>query len=121
MTYNCYKIAQGFLLLCDLSSRESFEKDLPRLKLDIEKYGPEKSPIVLIGTKSDLKQVVSIEEIQRLGELWGCQTLIVSSKTGLNVEKAVETVLNLIQHSIFRIPEENASSGFYSWITSFWK
>jgi GTPase SAR1 family protein len=95
-----YRGADGVFLCCDLTNRKSFTQDLPAYKQEIDKFmdGHKNIQMVVLGTKCDLidKRVVQREELEELAAAWNLPYVEVSSKTDLNIEKAVHTLLETI-------------------------
>uniref|UniRef100_A0A8C6TMK4 Uncharacterized protein n=1 Tax=Neogobius melanostomus TaxID=47308 RepID=A0A8C6TMK4_9GOBI len=83
----------GFLLVFDLTDRESFAN----IKNEWIPFLPESSPCVLVGHKSDHKhRCVSREEAEELAKELGVSYVEASSVTGHNVKEAFETLVQQI-------------------------
>jgi DnaJ homolog subfamily C member 27 len=68
-----YKDSMGALLVFDMSERTSFE-NLDRWLKECADYSQQnRLPIVLVGSKSDLKKAVSVDEAQKWGRERGIQ------------------------------------------------
>ncbi len=91
-------MAEGILLLCDLTDRNSFDIDLIRTKTRIDEFKIE-IPIVLVGTKSDLHEnrQVPREELEELANSWGVPYIETSSKADVNILESVQTVLKYVK------------------------
>lgn len=85
------KHGDGFLLVFDLTNRETFEsvkshrENVLRVKADDENL-----PIILVGNKNDLKtnRKISTEEANGLANKWHIPYIETSAKTKENVDKA---------------------------------
>ncbi len=80
-----YHGAAGFIIVCDISDRSSFET-IPDWCSDIRKKNPN-LPGIIVGNKKDLEEFrkVSFEELLELGKKLGLQVVEVSALTGENV------------------------------------
>uniref|UniRef100_A0A8C6TQA8 Uncharacterized protein n=1 Tax=Neogobius melanostomus TaxID=47308 RepID=A0A8C6TQA8_9GOBI len=79
----------GFLLVFDVTNRESFEN----IKNEWFPFVPESSPCVLVGHKSENEnRCVSREEAEELAKELGVSYVEASSVTGHNVKEAFETL-----------------------------
>lgn len=88
----------GFLLMFDLTSQQSFlnvRNWMSQLQANAYCENPD---IVLIGNKADLPDQREVNERQArdLAEKYSIPYFETSAATGQNVEKAVETLLDLI-------------------------
>ena len=54
-------------------------------------------PVILVGTKSDSRQIVTIEEAEKLANFWNCPFCLCSAKNNENISKARSQL-----HSNFR-------------------
>uniref|UniRef100_A0A8C6TS14 Uncharacterized protein n=1 Tax=Neogobius melanostomus TaxID=47308 RepID=A0A8C6TS14_9GOBI len=80
----------GFLLVFDVTNRESFEN----IKNEWFPFVPESSPCVLVGHKSENEnRCVSREEAEELAKELGVSYVEASSVTGHNVKEAFETLV----------------------------
>lgn len=86
-----YGRANAFLILFDLSRKETFER-LDEMNKEVDKYATENAVRILIGAKSDLPSQVTPEEIQHYADSKNFKYLAVSSKNNTNVQSAVEAV-----------------------------
>lgn len=89
------KHGDGFLLVFDLTSRESFAsvRDHRENVLRVKAEDPN-LPIILIGNKSDLRseRKISQEEAQGLASRWNIPYIETSAKTRENVDKAFSEI-----------------------------
>ncbi|RNA23262.1 ras-related Ral-a [Brachionus plicatilis] len=89
------KHGDGFLLVFDLTNRETFEsirnhrENVLRVKADDANL-----PIILIGNKSDLRQnrLISFEEANSLATQWNIPYIETSAKTRENVDRAFSEI-----------------------------
>jgi len=89
-----YRGAKGVLVVYDKSSPETFKR-LDYWLGEVEK-GCSDVPIVLVGNKADLPEIVTLEEGQKFAEKHALPLVETSAKTGLNTEKP----FNLLAHRI---------------------
>lgn len=83
-----YPNTQSFLIMYDVSDRNSFQK-IDYWLDEIYQYGSKKGVFLLIGNKKDLQneRSVSLEEGQRKAEELGFEYFETSAKTGDNVKQ----------------------------------
>ncbi|XP_055414999.1 ras-related protein Rab-27B isoform X2 [Bubalus kerabau] len=98
LTTAFFRDAMGFLLMFDLTSQQSFlnvRNWMSQLQANAYCENPD---IVLIGNKADLPDQREVNERQArdLAEKYSIPYFETSAATGQNVEKAVETLLDLI-------------------------
>uniref|UniRef100_A0ABI7Y113 small monomeric GTPase n=17 Tax=Boreoeutheria TaxID=1437010 RepID=A0ABI7Y113_FELCA len=98
LTTAFFRDAMGFLLMFDLTSQQSFlnvRNWMSQLQANAYCENPD---IVLIGNKADLPDQREVNERQArdLADKYGIPYFETSAATGQNVEKAVETLLDLI-------------------------
>ena len=87
-----YRDASGALIVYDVTDEDSFDK-VKTWSLELRKYLPEDTPIVIAGNKSDVPQrTVSLEKAVAYADENGFTHSSTSAKTGNNVE---ETFLGL--------------------------
>ncbi|MFQ5980670.1 MAG: Rab family GTPase [Candidatus Heimdallarchaeota archaeon] len=98
---NYYQGANGGLLVFDLTRKESFSDCagwLNEFRMNVPDH--EKTPLILLGNKSDLIEEVGREvaeaEIGTLCESEGLSYYDTSAKTGLNVETAFQELASRI-------------------------
>lgn len=82
-----YQSASGFLLVFDITNKESFLSLRKRMQL-IKDHCKEFAEVILVGTKRDLekKREVSQERAQIMADEWGLEYFEVSSVNGYNVD-----------------------------------
>ncbi|XP_054936303.1 ras-related protein Rab-27B isoform X1 [Physeter macrocephalus] len=98
LTTAFFRDAMGFLLMFDLTSQQSFlnvRNWMSQLQANAYCENPD---IVLIGNKADLPDQREVNERQArdLADKYSIPYFETSAATGQNVEKAVETLLDLI-------------------------
>ncbi|XP_077319111.1 ras-related protein Rab-27B isoform X1 [Lithobates pipiens] len=98
LTTAFFRDAMGFLLMFDLTSQQSFlnvRNWMSQLQANAYCENPD---IVLIGNKADLSDQREVNERQakELADKYGIPYFETSAATGQNVEKSVETLLDLI-------------------------
>ncbi|KFZ60122.1 RB27B protein, partial [Podilymbus podiceps] len=98
LTTAFFRDAMGFLLMFDLTSQQSFlnvRNWMSQLQANAYCENPD---IVLIGNKADLSDQREVNERQAkdLADKYGIPYFETSAATGQNVEKAVDTLLDLI-------------------------
>ncbi|MEE6503016.1 hypothetical protein FKM82_004711 [Ascaphus truei] len=101
--------AMGFLLLFDLTSEQSFLNVRNWIsQLQIHAYC-ENPDIVLCGNKSDLddQRAVKEEEAKEFAEKYGIPYFETSAANGTSVNKAVETLLDLIMKRMERCVDKS--------------
>ncbi|KAH0793053.1 small GTP-binding protein [Histomonas meleagridis] len=91
-----YSDTDGFLIVFDISSRDSFNQ-IGRWIDEAKKYGADLSSAVLCGNKSDSpKASVSIEEANAYAKKLGIQFFETSAKSGKNVSETFYHLFSLV-------------------------
>jgi len=91
-----YKDSLIVILVYDITNRESFE-DLQTIWYhDLKRYGEKYSVLAVVGNKSDLFEVekVTDEEGRKFAEEKGAEFMLVSAKTGDNVNNLFNVLVN---------------------------
>ena len=87
---------QGFLIMYDVTSEDSFEEARHYLQL-IQKMGVKpRPPMILLANKVDLQDVMRVVDRglgESLADDFGASYMETSGKTGLNVENAVMALM----------------------------
>jgi small GTP-binding protein len=113
ITSNYIKKANGILLIYSVDNPKSFENIETWYQSISEDENKNKLPVVLIGNKSDLeeKRQISKETGIDLAEKFGIENHFyeTSCKTGENVEKAINDLVNQIYEK-FGSKNNNSSS-----------
>ena len=90
MRHRYYNGTHGAIIVGDLARKRTFENIEKFWYPDLEKYAPS-IPITLIGNKSDLEPMVSIEEIEKLKKKIKTERYVTTSaKTGAHVNEIFE-------------------------------
>ncbi|XP_077485746.1 RAS oncogene family member Rab39 isoform X2 [Amblyomma americanum] len=94
ITRSYYRNSVGALLLYDITKRASFEHLVDWL-FEVKRHiEPQKVIYQVVACKADMEvsREVSTEEGQAFAEFYGVKFVETSAKTGLNVERAFETI-----------------------------
>jgi Ras-related protein Rab-1A len=95
ITKHFYQGCKGIMLLFDASDKVTFENLKEWLKT-IKDNAEEGVEVVLVANKIDLPRQVSTEEEKKFSDEVKIPIVDTSAKTGLNVEKAFETLIRNI-------------------------
>ncbi|XP_039606360.1 ras-related protein Rab-27B isoform X2 [Polypterus senegalus] len=111
LTTAFFRDAMGFLLMFDLTSQQSFlnvRNWMSQLQANAYCESPD---IVLIGNKADLSDQREVQEKQakELADKYGIPYFETSAATGLEVDKAVITLLDLIMKRMEQCVDKTAS------------
>uniref|UniRef100_A0A8C4DFH5 small monomeric GTPase n=1 Tax=Dicentrarchus labrax TaxID=13489 RepID=A0A8C4DFH5_DICLA len=98
LTTAFFRDAMGFLLMFDLTNQQSFlnvRNWMSQLQANAYCDSPD---IVLVGTKADLRDLrdVHTRQARDLADRYGIPYLETSAVTGVSVEQAVTTLLDLV-------------------------
>ncbi|XP_069766737.1 ras-related protein Rab-27A [Narcine bancroftii] len=109
LTTAFFRDAMGFLLLFDLTNEQSFlnvRNWISQLQMHAYCENPD---IVLCGNKCDLEdqRVVKEEDAKELAEKYGLPYFETSAATASNVNKVVETLLELIMKRMERCVDKS--------------
>ncbi|XP_010001038.1 PREDICTED: ras-related protein Rab-27B [Chaetura pelagica] len=112
LTTAFFRDAMGFLLMFDLTSQQSFfnvRNWMSQLQANAYCENPD---IVLIGNKADLSDQREVNERQAkdLADKYGIPYFETSAATGQNVEKAVDTLLDLIMKRMEQCVDKTQAS-----------
>lgn len=95
------KFRDGFILVFDVTNRESFER-LQNFRDLIRNYNSDSAPILIVGNKIDMEKerVVSSEEArEKCKELRAdIEYMEMSAQTGYNVEECFATIVRMLKH-----------------------
>ncbi|XP_064470599.1 ras-related protein Rab-27A-like isoform X2 [Ornithodoros turicata] len=110
LTTAFFRDAMGFLLLFDLTNEQSFlsiRSWLEQLRTHAYCESPD---VVLCGNKADIEdaRAVSEERCRSEAAKHGCPYFDTSAATGHNVNRAVETLLDLVMRRIQRTVDRGA-------------
>jgi Ras-related protein Rab-21 len=106
-----YRDAQGALLVYDITDRDSFTKVRVWVR-ELRRIVGRNIVLVIAGNKSDLMKrcQVDLDEAKSYAESVGAHHLLVSAKTGKNVDQAfVEITMQMLQRD--RSSEKTAEKG----------
>ena len=108
ITRNLFLKVQGFLLVYDITNRDSYENLGLWIKLIRDECGH--MPIIILGNKNDLeeKRAVTIEEAQDFAKDNKIDYIETSSKSGENIAKAI----NLISEKVLETSEVGNECSF---------
>lgn len=89
-----YRDSNSALIVCDVTSRESFDSIKDWYKLYLDNVSG-KNPIMLIGNKIDLaeQRQVSTEELANLATELKCLYIEVSAKESVNINKILSSII----------------------------
>ena len=90
-----FKRADGICLFYDVTNRDSFD-NLEQWLESIKEKSDEKVPIVLIGNKSDLENIVTFDEAQSLANKYNIPLYLTSAKTGEGIKEAFHHIARLM-------------------------
>ncbi|XP_059193692.1 ras-related protein Rab-27B-like [Centropristis striata] len=104
LTTAFFRDAMGFLLMFDLTNQQSFlnvRNWMSQLQANAYCDSPD---IVLVGTKADLRDVrdVHIRQARDLADRYGIPYFETSAMTGVDVDPAVSTLLDLVMKRMER-------------------
>lgn len=88
--------AKGALICFDVSDKKSFEELHYWIKTIRQVAG--KIPIILIGTKSDLKRVISDQEIKRIINIYQLNGIFYTSKDNYNRETIFKKLIKKLDN-----------------------
>lgn len=94
ITSSYYKGAHGFLIIYDISDRESFE-NLQKWLEEIKTHASSEASMVIVGNKSDLHgaRQVSYDEGQQFASSLGFSFIEASAKDSSSLEEAFTTLV----------------------------
>lgn len=102
-TNECYyKKVEGFMVVFDITNRQSFE-DLNNYFLPkIQEYGNEEIPVMIIGNKRDMKdsREVSIDEAYELAEQFNYIYKETSCLENYNLNEIFEDIIQNVKYYI---------------------
>ena len=106
--FNFVKMADGILLMYDITNMETFEAISGWVE-SIKEIKGNDFPIILIGNKYDLneKRKVSKKEGEKKAEENGFLFIETSCKDNINIEKAVNTIVNKITQGAIQLKSES--------------
>ncbi|XP_033624370.1 ras-related protein Rab-27A-like [Asterias rubens] len=113
LTTAFFRDAMGFLLLFDLTNEQSFiniRNWMTQLQMHAYCENPD---IVLCGNKSDLEEhrAISDERAKEMAEKYGLPYFETSAKTGANISKAIECLLDNVMLRMERSVDKSQFPG----------
>ncbi len=109
-----YRAARGIVLMFDITNRESFEA-LPKWIKEAEDGIGKSVPMVLAANKFDLPDhAVSLDELQAFGEEIGAESIVMSVKTGDNVQNMFKMLGTVVYEArALEVPSSSANSSIF--------
>jgi len=103
VTASFYRGAHGILLVYDITDKESFGNRVEEWLREIKNYTPDKTPIVFVGNKVDLKDKRTVDEsaARAFAEKHGLKYMETSAKENINVNEAFMSLAELIVEQKF--------------------
>jgi len=113
VTASFYRGAHGILLVYDITDKESFGNRVEEWLREIKNYTPDKTPIVFVGNKADLKDKRTVDEsaARAFAEKHGLKYMETSAKENINVNEAFMSLAELIVEQKFGNTNPNANKG----------
>ncbi|XP_061673954.1 ras-related protein Rab-27B-like [Syngnathoides biaculeatus] len=113
LTTAFFRDAMGFLLMFDLTNHQSFlnvRNWMSQLQANAYCDSPD---VVLVGTKADLRTIKEVDTRQArdLGDRYGIPYFETSAMTGLGVDKAVQTLLEMVMSRMEQSSPEAECNG----------
>eukprot|EP01119_Soliformovum_irregulare_P009146 TRINITY_DN22308_c0_g1_i1.p1 TRINITY_DN22308_c0_g1~~TRINITY_DN22308_c0_g1_i1.p1 ORF type:complete len:202 (-),score=37.38 TRINITY_DN22308_c0_g1_i1:89-694(-) len=100
ITSSFYRGAHGVFLVFDISDYHTF-RDLEHWYKEITKWSSEKTKIILVGNKSDLKsRAVDYEEAKNYADSHNMIYLETSAKSNFNVDYAFATLTKEVRNAL---------------------
>lgn len=102
----------GFILMYDITNEESFNA-VQDWVLQINTHSWEKTPVILIGNKSDManERVVKSDEGVKLADALGLEFFETSAKENINVKAVFERLVDIILEKMSDAPDEATAGG----------
>ncbi|XP_033105811.1 ras-related protein Rab-27A-like [Anneissia japonica] len=114
LTTAFFRDAMGFILIFDLTNEQSF-LNIRNWMTQLQMHAYCESPdIVLCGNKADLEdqRIVSDEKAKEMAEKFGLPYFETSAKTGHNIAKAIECLLDNVMLRMERSVDKNQFPNF---------
>ena len=104
---NFIRMADGILLMYDITNKETFES-IARWVESIKEAKGNDFPIILIGNKCDLKEErkVAKEDGEKKAKDNGFLFIETSCKDNINIEKTVNTIINKITQGAIQLKSD---------------
>lgn len=94
-----YFRVNGYLIMFDLTDLESFN-DVKKWVDMVERYAPENTKMILVGTKADLIEsrcdLLDYDSVAEMAKYYGMEYFETSAKTGKNVDAAFHRLTSII-------------------------
>ena len=111
LSFNIIKNAHGIILIYDITNKSSFDS-IPEWIKNIKESKGEDFPMILCGNKIDKEdeRKVSREESEELSNKYVIDFFEISNKSGINIEKAVlSLVKKILRHNKYKKQDLNTS------------
>ena len=111
LSFNIIKNAHGIILMYDITNKSSFNS-IPEWIKNIKESKGEDFPMILCGNKIDKEneRKVSREESEELVNEYNIDFFEISNKEGINIEKAVlSLVKKILRHNKYKKQDLNTS------------
>ena len=90
-----YRVAEGILIVFDVTKKESFES-IQNWINEVTVYTGKDVVMICLGNKNDLKKGIDKKEIYEFQKKTGLEIINVSAKTGDGVEEAFKHIIELL-------------------------
>ena len=111
LSFNIIKNAHGIILMYDITNKSSFNS-IPEWIKNIKESKGEDFPMILCGNKIDKEdeRVITREESEELSNEYVIDFFEISNKNGINIEKAVlSLVKKILRHNKYKKQDLNTS------------
>ena len=111
LSFNIIKNAHGIILMYDITNKSSFNS-IPEWIKNIKESKGEDFPMILCGNKIDKEdeRVITREESEELSNEYVIDFFEISNKNGINIEKAVlSLVKKILRHNKYKKQDMNTS------------
>ncbi len=111
LSFNIIKNAHGIILMYDITNKSSFDS-IPEWIKNIKESKGEDFPMILCGNKIDKEdeRVITREESEELSNEYVIDFFEISNKNGINIEKAVlSLVKKILRHNKYKKQDLNTS------------
>ncbi|KAJ5071287.1 ras-like protein [Anaeramoeba ignava] len=89
---------KGIIIVFSIDSKKSLQRAKKLWNLSSETKETKKFPVIFVGNKSDLEELraVTEEDEKQLNEEFGVPVIESSAKTGKNIKRLFDQIINLI-------------------------
>ena len=111
LSFNIIKNAHGIILMYDITNKSSFDS-IPEWIKNIKESKGADFPMILCGNKIDKEdeRVITREESEELSNEYVIDFFEISNKNGINIEKAVlSLVKKILRHNKYKKQDLNTS------------